>query len=101
MKKNGKAIQIQHSINNFLSHYRNNLREDEDLRIAVTLENNQSGKKVIGKEESFQKTISGELPWDNNHPYFGDEAFKSMLLEHYISLEDYETCAWLMQQNNN
>jgi hypothetical protein len=52
------------------------------------------------KEESFQKTIAGKLPYNKTHPYFGDERFKSMLLDHYIALEDYETCAWLMQQDN-
>lgn len=100
LKENEEAIRIQHGINNFLIHYRHNLKEEEDLRVAVAPENTRSDEKATGKEESFKKTISGELPYNKNHPYFGDEGFKSMLLDHYIALEDYETCAWLMQQDN-
>jgi len=98
LEENEEAIRIQHNINRFIMHYRKNMREESE-HIGVSSEGNHIRKQPLSKEESFKKTISGELPYNETHPYYGDPAFKEKLLNHYQALEDYETCAWLMKIN--
>lgn len=98
LEENEEAIRIQHDINRFILHYRKNMREDSE-HIGVSSGGNHLNKQTLSKEESFKKTINGELPYNPAHPYYGDQAFKEKLLHHYQALEDYETCAWLVKIN--
>jgi hypothetical protein len=54
----------------------------------------------ITEEECWQKTIQGEIPYDEEHPCFGDDSFFNKLLAHYEKNEEYEQCSTLMQMKS-
>jgi hypothetical protein len=99
LMENEEAIRIQHSIVRFLNRYRKNL-DYETQQIEISSRENNSEKK-IDREETLKRTISGEIPYNKRHPFFGDTEFKEKLIDYYKSIEDYETCAWLIKTDTN
>ena len=49
----------------------------------------------------FTETISGNIFFDKNHPYFNDEVFIAQLLNYYEKTENYEECKRLNDFRNN
>lgn len=43
----------------------------------------------------YDETIKGNILFNENHPYYRDEAFIDKLLAHYLSLENFEECSRL------
>ena len=97
--ENEEAIRIQQRIVKFLNRYRKNLNyENHNTESSFHESDYEEG---IDREECLRRTISGEMPYDKKHPFFGDKEFKNQLIDHYKSIEDYETCAWLMKADAN
>jgi hypothetical protein len=55
------------------------------------------GSEKLKRKDYFELTISNNIEFDARHPYYDDPEFLNALLEYYISIEDYETCASLKQ----
>jgi hypothetical protein len=49
----------------------------------------------------FQLTVDGIVDFDEKHPFFEDENFFNMLLEHFRNIEDYDYCDYLIKLKNN
>jgi len=45
----------------------------------------------------FDMTVSEELPFDNLHPFFGDDKFFDKLIGYFTSIEAYEKCGELFK----
>ena len=57
---------------------------------------NKSGQKEHKPVDIFDLTISGQLPYTNEHPLFHNEVFFEKLLEYYQKQEAYEMCSLLI-----
>ncbi|MFP4620231.1 MAG: hypothetical protein ACLFM7_02900 [Bacteroidales bacterium] len=49
-------------------------------------------------ERNLELTISGEIPFNEDHPFYHDEKFFNDLLNYYQKREDYETCNSLLNK---
>ncbi|SRR6056297_1748091 len=87
LKENHESIQLQLQINKFIESNRNLLKE-----------NKEEAKKDLTSQDYWNMTITGEIPFDENHPYFEDENFFNELIKYYTEIEDYETCDWLVKK---
>lgn len=86
LNENRESLKLQMAIIKFLSDFGQQLA----LETIATV-----GEESA--EEIFRKTVEGELPFNNLHPFFADEAFFDRLMEYYIDKEHFEKCAELQQ----
>ncbi len=110
LKENNESINIQLSIVQFLDRYHQKIDKFK-LEAEPETENNQKDKnpepkdfnivkkKEITKDDYFELTIHNGIDYDANHPYYDDDEFYNMLMEHYTDLEDYEMCSKLLVQH--
>lgn len=91
LSENNDFISLQLSLAKFLDKYNySDLFEDEPTPgPAVT--------KLSGSQY-FEMTINGVLPFNQEHPYFHDDAFFNKLMKHYENIEAYEDCNKLIQE---
>lgn len=102
LKENNDSIQLQLQITKFIEAYKDIFEtypasEETHSDIADV-------EKPLTREEHLGMTIAGEIPFDEDHPYYHDDDFFNQLLEYYTGIEDYETCSYLMktrQQSEN
>lgn len=105
LAENNESIKIQMSIIKFLDQFKENFKEDMSLVIdsqkkAEKKNEQENISYEISKEDFFELTTSGEVPFDNHHPYFNDKEFFDALLSHYTQVENYEMCAALLKQKD-
>ncbi len=53
--------------------------------------------KTLTFEQALDLTISGELEFNDAHPFFMQEEFYKALIDYYLSIEDYEKCQLLSE----
>mgnify|MGYP006295623247 CR=1 FL=1 len=108
LNENKESIKIQNSILNLLQMRREagHEVEEETSRINLLLnEINGDGEGEDPKKEScvsdpdqcFQQTVAGEIPFDEDHPFFNEVFFINNLLNYYTEIEAYEMCSYLMK----
>ncbi|MFP4023432.1 MAG: hypothetical protein ACLFVR_02820 [Thiohalospira sp.] len=105
LAENNESIKIQMSIIKFLDQFKENFKEDMSLVMdSQKKEEKKSEQKnktyEISKEDFFELTTNGEVPFDKSHPYFNDQEFFNALLAHYTQEENYEMCAELLKQKD-
>ncbi len=86
--ENNDFANLQHTLANFLEKY----KTSDILNDKIP-----EGYCDLPEDESiiFDMTISGELKFDNLHPYFYNDDFFNKLIHHYTSVEAYEKCSEL------
>ena len=89
LMENNDFINVQLTLINFIDKYKNSVVMAEVSKNRMM----QAGQPV----DYFEATISGELPYDDQHPYFQDEEFFTKLLSYFQEKEDYEMCGKLMK----
>ncbi len=101
MKENSESIQLQYEITKFIEGL-HETSEDQSKEALTSYETHleaETGKN--SKEEILRLTIKGEIPFNNKHPFYGDEDFFSRLLRHYQDNEQYEKCQRLLEERQN
>ena len=96
LQENTNSIKLQKELNAYLEKYIQNSE--------IIVENNKTTKstpqddivKNISKEDYFDLTINNAIEFDNQHPYFRDEAFLNDLLNYFTETEEYEKCSLLI-----
>jgi hypothetical protein len=83
LNENMAYLEVQHKIVNLLSKYGNTefMKTPLQTLLARSLDT-----------DYFKETIKGRLVFNENHPYYRDEQFIDLLLQHYLSVEDYNEC---------
>ncbi|HON19622.1 MAG TPA: hypothetical protein PK990_10720 [Salinivirgaceae bacterium] len=79
---------------------------EQNLRNTYNVHNEHSyssgnvtcSKNIISFDEVFEKTINGELEYNENHIYFNDDDFYKKLMNHFIEIENYEMCAKIARE---
>jgi hypothetical protein len=84
-KKNNSNIELQKAIDKYL--------KDS----CFSFESN----KPLSYEEAFQLTITKDLDYDQQNPFFFDYGFYMDLLEFFIEKEDYEMCHKIKKKRTN
>jgi len=97
LKENHESIQLQLQINKFIESNRALLETKEKNQKPENVEE-ISHRKELSPVEYWDMTISGEIPFDQDHPYFENEEFFKSLLSYFTKIEDYEKCDWLVKQ---
>lgn len=88
--ENNDFINLQHTLAKFLEEYKtSDVLGDKTTEDYCELPEDES---II-----FDMTVSGELKFDNLHPYFDDDDFFNKLIHHYTSVEAYEKCSELFK----
>ena len=105
LAENNESIKIQMSIIKFIDQFKENFKKDlflvENSQKKAEKKSKQNSKSYeVSKEDFFELTTSGEVPFDNSHPYFNDREFFDALLAHYTQVENYEMCAVLLKQKD-
>jgi hypothetical protein len=115
LKENQDLISLQVTLVNFLEKYRKvlgvpelSLGESANKETTGKIdrpansgiqkaEKNSNGMEMVSdaKDAIFEKTIGGILPWNRFHPMFSSRDFYDRLMEYYLSVENYEACAFL------
>lgn len=90
LAENNDFINVQLTLTNFVEKYIHN------HLFASSQEN-----FPVNENECFEQIVSGKALFDENHPYFNDEAFFQKLMDHYQQVEDYENCSKLMNYKHN
>lgn len=91
--ENKRHIELHNNLLNFL----NSLKSDDESQVSF-IDNHEDLNDCIAQPECenqddcLEKTISGLIPFNSNHPLFNDKAFKDRLMQYYIDQEDYEKC---------
>ncbi|MFP3860675.1 MAG: hypothetical protein ACLFUW_07625 [Bacteroidales bacterium] len=103
LEENNDSIKLQLQLSKFLEKYKDELIGSEN-EVSHT-DNGKSSKSEknyeLSKEDYLELTLSGEIQYNERHPYFKDEDFFNSLLEYYQSVEDYETCSLLVKKRKN
>lgn len=97
LKENHESIQLQLQINKFIESNRALFENKEKNQKPENFEE-ISHRKELSPREYWDMTISGEIPFDQDHPYFENEKFFKSLLNYFTKIEDYEKCDWLIKQ---
>jgi hypothetical protein len=100
LKENNDSMQIQFEITRFIENYHRELEEYEKRISKKRLKKRQDQNSNHSRENILELTISGEIPFNEKHPYFRDEEFFNALLSYYKNIEDYETCNTLINKRN-
>jgi len=105
LAENNESIKIQLSLIKFIDQFKENFKNDLSLVEKSQEKKEKKNKQIskpyeVSKEDFFELTTNGEVPYDNRHPYFNDQEFFDALLSHYTQVEDYEMCAALLKQKN-
>jgi len=53
--------------------------------------------EVEKRLECFRMTVNKSIPFNDNHPYFGDRSFRLDLMAEFESREDFEACVELAE----
>mgnify|MGYP006291238081 len=105
LKENNDSIQLQLQLTKYIEAYREHWESDNfDDYAGSTFEYNEDDEDdmiMYSQEEYFELTINGEIKFDPSHPFFNDDQFFNDLLNYYKSIEDYETCGFLIDKKNN
>jgi len=96
LKENDESIRLQLQLTKFIDTYRNELEETEENQLNKT-EVSKETQSPLTKEDIFNLTISKELQFNEDHPYFNDEEFFNELMDHFSNIEDYEMCSFLQK----
>jgi len=83
LNENMDYLEVQHKIVNLLSKY--GTSDFMKTPIQTLLERSID-------IDYFKETIDGRITFNENHPYYRDEQFIDLLLEHFLSIEDYLEC---------
>ena len=102
LKENNDSIQLQLQLTKFIEAYREELSADHNNHYNYNMESErmEDESPSISRDEYFDLTINGEIRFNKKHPYFEDDDFFNDLLEYYKSIEDYETCGFLLDMKN-
>lgn len=90
LAENNDFINVQLTLTNFIEKYSNS-------QLFSGSEENFS----TNENECFEQIVTGKARFDENHPYFNNEAFFQKLMDHYQHIEDYESCSKLMSYKHN
>ncbi len=96
LKENNDAIQLQLQLSKYLEAYKDELKAEDAEQKYLEMDPQEKEAKPT-REDYFQMTIRNEISFSPSHPYYDDEDFFNALLEHYKSIEDYETCSILVK----
>jgi hypothetical protein len=93
LAENNDFINVQLTLTNFYEKYSNtdvfNIKEVVPVQLQFKNES-----------ECFELTVSGQIIYNQDHPYFTDDNFFQKLLHYYQDKEDYEKCSKLVQEKN-
>ena len=89
LAENNDFITVQLTLSNFVDKYNNT--DVFELQIANT-------PVFANEKDCFEKTVNGDVPFNNEHPYYNNDTFFQKLMAHYQTVEDYEQCSRLMKE---
>lgn len=93
LAENNDSINLQLEIVKYLEKYKSQLNEQgKEEQVTESIE-----EKTIDPEAYFQMTITGEMEYDEGHPFYQDPEFHDRLMNHYLANEDYEACDQLQR----
>jgi len=104
--ENNEALKIQKDIIHYLETYHSEIAKFPQ----ITSTNHDSHQEIlnsgitkieISRDDYFQLTINKEIAFDLRHPYYEDKEFLYLLMDYFISTEDYEMCAYLSTIGKN
>jgi hypothetical protein len=83
LNENIDFLEVQHKVVNLLSKYGQSdfMNTPFQTLLAQCLD-----------VDYLKETIEGRIVFNENHPYYLDEQFINLLLQHYIANEDYGEC---------
>jgi hypothetical protein len=90
LAENNDFINVQLTLTNFIEKYSNTNIFAENTKNIVPL----------SKDECFEMTISNKMEFNKKHPYFDDDAFFQRILDYFKSVEDYEKCGKLVEEQH-
>ena len=97
LKENDDSIKLQLQLTKFIDNYRNEFEEETEENQLNKTEPSKEKQSPLSKEDIFNLTISKELQFDEDHPYFNDEEFFDELMDYFMDVEDYEMCSFLQE----
>ena len=83
MDKHAERLEIH-------TEHKEQVKDDESLTDILDT-------KTLTIEQALDLTISEELEFNNEHPFFMNEEFFQHLMDYYLSIEDYEKCQVLSE----
>ena len=93
LAENNDSINLQLEIVKYLEKYKSQLnKQAKEEQVTESIE-----EKTIDPEAYFQMTITGEMEYDEGHPFYQDPEFHDRLMKHYLANEDYEACDQLQR----
>jgi hypothetical protein len=90
LTENTDFINVQLTLTNFFEKYSDTdvFNDKEMVSVHVEFKN---------EAECFEQTIKNQIVYNENHPFFQNEAFYKKLLTHYEKMEDYEMCSKMVK----
>lgn len=88
LNENNESLKIQFAL---IDYIRNHRKKIEPQGSAV------NENALIHEKDYFDLTVSGVIPFDQNHPKFHDPLFFDKLMEHFQQEENYEMCGYLRE----
>jgi len=95
LTENNDSIKLQLQLTKFIDTYKNEFEGIEEGQINKA-EAPEEAAASLTREDIFELTVNKEIHFDENHPYYEDEAFFNALMEHFSNIEDYEMCGLLL-----
>ncbi len=99
--ENNLALKLHKDIVRYLETFQETIIPPQQFINSMEESRDSSRKEnytiKLRKDDYFNLTINKEIEFDSRHPYYNDPEFLHLLLNYYISVEDYEMCVTLKQ----
>ncbi len=94
-EESSSIIELHNKVISFMKseHKKDN---SEYSKVVNEINNTVKEAKSVDRNKLFDDTINGLVSFNMQHPLYSDNEFKTMLIEYYISTEEYEMCERLM-----
>ena len=90
LAENNDFTNLQLTLLKFLSKYRHiEMLNDSETLDEVNLKQDP--------DYVFELTVSGKIPFNPKHPYYGSKDFFTQLMMHFENMEQYEKCQQLIE----
>jgi hypothetical protein len=89
LAENNDFINVQLTLTNFVDKYSNTTIFEGAMA---------SMPCCLNESDCFEKTINGNLPFNQQHPFYNNDIFFQKLMTYYQGVENYEACGRIMKE---
>lgn len=99
LNQNSEYIKLHNNLLNFMKALKGETLVSKNEALKVEHYQAPESKQIVFDfDEYFSRTITGDVTFNKEHPFYDSKDFKAKLLQYYIDNEEYEKCSALIDK---